>query len=124
MACCIMALLACCGHAQKTQGKGPKWIDWTIEYKGQLSKEEKTRIYSAIDSYVKDYLIAQKREDLTKNLRIRYAESGNTIRVSLDGSEVATGSIVVGPHPPPPPIIPNDKLKGINEKLLSAKNMR
>ncbi|MBE7173940.1 MAG: hypothetical protein INR73_25430 [Williamsia sp.] len=125
MACCMMVLLAYGSQAQKStavkQTKAPKWIDWTIEYKGELSGEEKLKLHRAIESYVKDQLVAQKKNELAKNLHLDFTESGNAIRVTCDGSQVATGSIVVGPPPPPPPIIPNDKLKTLNGKLISIR---
>ena len=123
---CIVILLACNSYAQKqvqvNQAKEANWINWTIEYKGELSREEKAKLYSAIDSYVKDHLVAQKKMDKGKSLHLNYSESGNTIRVTLD--EVSMGSIVGGPHPPPPPIIPNDRLKAINAKLTGISSQK
>lgn len=126
MACCIVLMLVCSCHAQKRpagQDKGATWVDWKIEYKGEMSKDEKTKLYNGITSYVKEYLVAQKREDLAKDLRLNFTESGNTIRIIHDGSTVATGSIVKGPPPPPPPIIPTDRLKTLNPKVDIIKAM-
>lgn len=125
---CLLVFLACGCHAQKqlpaNQSRDATWIDWTIEYKGELSQDEKAKLYSAIDSYVKDQLVAQKKWDKGKDLHLKYTESGNSIRASLDGSEVSIGSIVGGPLPPPPPIIPNDKLKAINAKVTGVRSVK